>query len=286
MIPPPRSAGFSLAEVLIAVALATMVFIMALSAYEALMKHQARAMRDALLQQSTRAAFNRIVADLRDAGLNHNPEGIPGRRAEPVEGMWEGAVMVRIDGDMWDPARNLSPEASLAGSDGMYGTVSIGNDEIVGYALGKSTGGGARLSFVADVAGVPRDGIQERVSIRNVASDGEEPPFTLYRVVVRRAGTSTIRQPMADDIASLQFSYHDRQGNLLSPAGGDETPVDRSRRAAIASIGVRLVGVAMDPYKRRLHEFALQTRVFLRNAGRVGTVDRDPEKPPAPGNFP
>ncbi|MFQ5701357.1 MAG: type II secretion system protein J, partial [Acidobacteriota bacterium] len=182
--------GVSLAEVLVAAAISALVFVLALSMLEALMKQYLRAMRDARLQQSVRAAFHRIVADLRNAGLNFNPDGDPARQAEPIEGMWNTAIMVRIDEDMAQATEKLVPEASLAARGGTYKAVSIGNDEIIGYALGAPSGGGAALRFTADVSGTPRDGRQESVMIRHVPIPDQSPPFILYRLRVSRRGTT------------------------------------------------------------------------------------------------
>jgi type II secretory pathway pseudopilin PulG len=284
--------GYALIEALVALALTAVVFAAALALHDRLTASFRRSAEDAALQQSTRAAFDRLSADLRLAGFNIHPDGAGGRPEEAIEGMWERAVVLRADFDFEDPATGESPEATLGGASAPFRLVSTGNDEIVGYALGKPAGGGAGLGFVADVVGVPRDGAGETVTLTAVHTDESDPPYTLYRYTVSHGGASVSRQPVADDIRSLRIVYRDGAGAPLAPAGGADDGASRDLRRRIMYVQVGIVGMTEHPDlswtdpgepagpARHHRKLVLEGVVALRNGGLTGAIDI-PADPPA-----
>jgi prepilin-type N-terminal cleavage/methylation domain-containing protein len=298
---PARRAGergFTLAEMLIAVTVMAIVFVLVFTLYDNLQKTFKRSENLATQQQATRVAFDRMVADVRMAGFNSNPDGDPNRLDEQIEGMWGTAVTVRGDYDHDDASSNTSPESTLGGPTNLFKVVSTGNDEIVTYALGKPSGtGGTTLSFVADVSGVPRNGTQETVSLANVHTATTDPPYTLYRITVNPNSTSVTKQPVADDIRSVAFTYYDGAGNVLTPVGGADDPNSLAQRRRIAKVGLQVVGMTEDPDMawidptepnaptRHYRKFTLESDVTPRNLGFVGVVDIDLDDPNNPTNF-
>lgn len=293
-----REGGFTLAEMLVAVTVMAIVFIVVFSLYDSLQKSFKLSENAATQQQNTRVAFDRMVADVRMAGFNHNPDGDPNRPDEQIEGMWDTAITVRGDYDFEDPNARVAPEAALGGPSMPFRAVSTGNDEIVTYALGKPGGtGGTSISFVADVQGVPRNGSQETVSIGNVHTTQSDPPYTLYRYIVSPNSTSVVKQPVADNIKSMVLTYYDSTGGVLSAIGGAEDPNDIEQRKKIAKVGIQVVGMTEDPdlayidptdpnaQTQHYRKFTLQTDVTPRNLGFVGVVDIDLDDPNAPVNF-
>ncbi|HKY32168.1 MAG TPA: prepilin-type N-terminal cleavage/methylation domain-containing protein [Candidatus Polarisedimenticolia bacterium] len=290
--------GFTLAEVLVAVTVMAIVFVVVFSLYDSLQKSFKNSENAASQQQNTRVAFDRMIADVRMAGFNHNPDGDPARPDEQIEGMWDTAITVRGDFDFEDATARVNPESTLGGPSATFRTVTIGNDEIVTYALGKTSGtGGASISFVADVAGVPRNGTQETVTIANVHTAQTDPPYTLYRYTVAPNSASVVKQPVADNIKSMSFTYYDGNGSALSPVGGADDPNSLAARKRITKIGINVVGMTEDPDlayidpmdanapTRHHRKFTLQSDVTPRNLGYVGVVDIDLDDPNAPVNF-
>jgi prepilin-type N-terminal cleavage/methylation domain-containing protein len=290
--------GFTLAEMLVAVTVMAIVFVAAFTLYDNLQKSFKRSENAANQQQNTRVAFDRMVADVRMAGFNYNPDGAPNRPDEQIEGMWDTAITVRGDYDFEDPATRTTPESTLGGPTATFRTVTIGNDEIVTYALGKPNGaGGTSISFVADVTGVPRNGSQETVSISNVHTTPSTPPYTLYRYTVSPNSTTVVKQPVADNVRSLNFTYYDGSGTVLTAIGGAEDPNSIAMRKRIAKVGIRVEGMTENPdmayidptdangQTRHYRKYVLQSDVTPRNLGYVGVVDIDLDDPNAPTSF-
>ncbi len=293
------SAGFTLAEVLVAVAVFAVVSAIALTLYQQLQKSFKSGENAASQQQNTRIAFDRLIADLRMAGFNYNPDGDVSRPDEQIEGMWRNALTIRGDFD-FETTDATTPESTLGGAGMTFGIVSTANDEIVTYALGKPSGiGGTSLQFQADVSSVPRDGTVETVTITNVYLDMNSPPYTLYRIALKPAGAPLSnmgdKQPVADNIRSLVFTYYDGAGNVLGTmAGGMDTTTAMDQRKRIAKIGVRIVGMTQDPDRnyqdptdtnplsRNYRKFELASDVTPRNLGFVGIPDLDLEDPNMP----
>jgi hypothetical protein len=252
------------------------VSLVALTVYEAARRSFAVGADAAERQQGVRSGFDRLMADLRRAGLNHNPDGNPDRPDEPIEGAFETAVVLRADFDGADPGEATTPEDRLAGS--TYDVVSTGNDEIIVWFLAKPDGSStATLTFEADVADEPRDGNVESIAIPNVALAHDDPPYTLYRATldndVAEHGTLgfVTRTPVADMIASLRFHYSDAAGVPVAATGGAE--VSRPVRRRIGRVRVHLAGATETGGRGRLE---LVGDVRSRNAGITGHRDLVP----------
>jgi len=239
------------------------------------------------LQQSLRVGLDRIIADLGAAGLAVHPDDRLLTPDEGVEAAWAGAIVFRGDVDGY-ASRSSDPEESLAGA-APYLNVTTGNDEIVGYVLGRSDGSSPEtIEFQADVRGVPRDGLVETVSIGAVAMAHAAPPYTLYRLSVRPDSSRTSRTPVADNIRSLRFTYFDGAGSIVDPPGGNDEPLARKTRASIRRIRIELEGLTRrgdprwrdrndpNPATRRHRKLRLSVDVVPRNLGLVGRADPDP----------
>lgn len=259
---PPRERGALLAEIIVAAACFAILIVMTAMLYASMARYQKRVAADAAQQQTGRSALERIVDDLRRAGLNVDPDDA-GRPDEGFEGTWSTACALRLDEDMADDALRDSPEALLAG--GTYEVVPTGNDEIVVWALGQESA----FEFLADVEGVPRDGTVESVRVAPTASTA---PRTLYRMSVMEGRSAMTRQPVIDDCLSLRFEYFDARGRPLAPAEGGDAPAAREARARIASVAVRL-GIASDRAAGQSPgTLLLETRVGIRNTGLFGGI--------------
>ncbi|HEV8335722.1 MAG TPA: prepilin-type N-terminal cleavage/methylation domain-containing protein [Candidatus Polarisedimenticolia bacterium] len=271
--------GFTLVEMLVASAIFAIAAAVAFILYTAAQNSYKAGQNFTDQQQNTRAAFDRVLSDLRNAGYNYNPDGSKSRNDEQIEAAYDTAVVLRADLDFEDATLSTAPEASIKGA---YNVVSTGNDEIVAYVLAKSGWtGGSTMTFNADIdnptrttivyqsANIsvgPRDGTAEPVRLGNVALVEDDPPYTLYRVSLNNdmttyssganptAASFFVKQPVADNIRSMTFKYYDDQGNLVSPntpsdasddiGGGDPNIAVRSR---IRRIVVDLVGMTPDP---------------------------------------
>jgi prepilin-type N-terminal cleavage/methylation domain-containing protein len=291
--------GFTLAEIMVAIAVFAVVAAIAMTLYQQLQKNFKQGENAVAQQQNTRIAFDRLIADLRMAGFNYNPDGSIVRPDEQIEGMWQNAVTIRGDYDR-ETSDASTPESSLGGPTATFHVVSTGNDEIVTYALGKPTGGGGTsIQFQADVTAVPRDGTVDTVTINNVYMDMNSPPYTLYRIVLKPGGTALSnmpdKQPLADNIKSMTFTYYDALGNVLGTmAGGMDTAADIAARKKIAKVGIQIVGMTQDPDRdyadptdtnplsRNYRKFDLASDVVPRNLGFVGAPDLDVDDPNTP----
>ncbi|PYQ12446.1 MAG: hypothetical protein DMH00_06200, partial [Acidobacteria bacterium] len=189
--------GFSLVEMMIASAIFAIAAAVAFILYTAAQKSYKAGQNFTDQQQNTRAAFDRVLSDIRNAGYNYNPDGSKTRPDEQIEAAYDTAIVLRADLDYEDPTLKDAPESSIKG---VFNTVSTGNDEIVAYVLGKpGWTGGSTLPFTADVdnptrASItylgnsisvgPRDGAVDNVRLGNVALVQDSPPYTLYRVTL------------------------------------------------------------------------------------------------------
>ncbi|MBI3449195.1 MAG: prepilin-type N-terminal cleavage/methylation domain-containing protein, partial [Acidobacteria bacterium] len=291
-----RPHGFTLAEVMVAIAVFAVIVAIAMTLYQQLQKSFKQGENATAEQQNTRIAFDRMMSDLRMAGFNYNPNGAT-RPDEQIEGMWTNAVTVRGDYD-YETADANTPEPSLAG--GAFSVVSTGNDEIVTYALGKPSGtGGTTIQFQADVSAVPRDGTLQTVPINNVYLDMNSPPYTLYRITLKPGGTALAsmadKVPIADNIREMDVTYFDGAGTQLTTmALGMDDPNSLALRKKIAKINVRIVGMTQDPdvkyfdptdtnpLSQHFRKFDLTSDVTPRNLGYVGMADLDLDKPTTP----
>src|SRR5207244_12867727 len=72
-----RQRGFSLAEVLVALAIFAIIFLAALTAYDRSNRVFKTGVESSNMQQNTRVAFDKVVADLRMGGYDFDRDGIP-----------------------------------------------------------------------------------------------------------------------------------------------------------------------------------------------------------------
>jgi len=276
--------GFSLIEMIIASAIFAIAAAVTFILYTAAQRSFKAGQNFTDQQQNTRAAFDRVLSDLRNAGYNYNPDGSKSRNDEQIEAAFDTAIVLRADLDYEDPTLKDAPESSIKG---VFNTVSTGNDEIVAYVLAKpGWTGGSTLTFTADIDNPtrtnitylgntisvgPRDNTAETIRMGNVALVQDNPPYTLYRVTLNNdvssyssganptAAAFFTRQPVADNIKSMTFKYYDDQGNQI----GTFTPTDSTDdiggadanaalRSRIRRITVDLVGMTPDPDLRYL----------------------------------
>ena len=305
--------GVSMIEILVAMAILVIAGTIALILYDASRKSFKTGENLTEQQQAVRIAFDRLNADLRMAGFNYNPDGDRNRPDEQLEAAYDTAVVVRADYDAEDPAAALTPEQDL---DGTFLTVSTGNDEVVAYVLAKPDGSSTGvLRFVADVDDEPRDGDTVLVSIPNVATVQNDPPYTLYRITLNpdasTYGTSNfiVRTPLVENVRSLTFRYFSQTGvqvnstydltTITDDIGGLDTAATIAQRAGIRRIGIAIEGMTRDPDPlwvdatdtdpdtRRYRKFDLAADVTPRNFGLVGVRDLSmdlvpPSQPDAP----
>src|ERR1051325_5933883 len=82
--------GFTLTEVMVAIAVFIVVFVAALMLYDRANRVFATGSQAADLQQNTRVAFEKLVADLRMAGFDYDRDGIPFSSAAGVRN-WQAS---------------------------------------------------------------------------------------------------------------------------------------------------------------------------------------------------
>ncbi|HZN03096.1 MAG TPA: prepilin-type N-terminal cleavage/methylation domain-containing protein [Candidatus Polarisedimenticolia bacterium] len=304
-------AGFSLVEMLVASAIFAIVASVAFIFFSGAQKSYKSGGNFAEQQQATRVAFDRMIADLRLAGFNTNPDGDASRVDEQVEGAWDTAVTIRGDFDFEDVVLRSNPEASLPGT--VYNVVSTGNDEVVTYVLAKpGPQGPATLTLRVD-ADRPRTRTVKTVTIPNVALVQNDPPYTLYRVTLRDVAGAFLSSPqpasqfvyetVAENIRSMTFRYLPDSGAVLGPdtpanpaddIGGDDAGI--LPRSRIRRISVSLVGMTPDEdldyvdasdatATTHFRKFDLKSDVNAENLGRAGVRDIDITPPPAPANL-
>lgn len=156
------------------------------------------------------------------------------------------------------------PDRHTEAIEGMWSTaIALHRDETAAWALGNVPAGGEPMLAWA-------------VPIRDAQIGSRPGPYTLYRMTVRPDGSGMTRQPVVDDIQRLAFTYQDRDGNEIAPAGGEETLSARTTRSLIAAIGVELTvaiercspvgGMAGGP-------LSLQTLVRPRDSGLFGSSE-------------
>src|SRR5262249_18979216 len=174
--------GFSLIEMLIASAIFAIAAAVAFILYSAAQKSYKAGQNFTDQQQNTRAAFDRVLSDIRNAGYNYNPDGSKTRTDEQIEAAYDTAIVLRADLDFEDPTLSAAPESSIKG---VFNAVTTGNDEIVAYVLAKPDwSGGSTMTFNADVDNAtrssivylgnninvgPRDTVVDPVRLANVA---------------------------------------------------------------------------------------------------------------------
>jgi prepilin-type N-terminal cleavage/methylation domain-containing protein len=217
-----RQRGYTLAEVLVAVAVFAIVILAALTLYDRSNRVFREGVESSNLQQNTRVAFNKLVSDLRMAGFDFDRDGIPtgavaggtNQYQQPDEQFeYIGPAAVTIRGN-FDFERESAPCSATVtdncdnGREKSYEStyfpvVTTGNDEIVTYALvpdSQTTIPACDpmtncVEFYADTH-VPRrsypdtGGLDETlVQIPGVdlcMNGCNNPPYTLYRFTLAR----------------------------------------------------------------------------------------------------
>lgn len=96
--------GFTLAEVIVAVAVFVVIFVAALALYDRANRVYATGSVASDLQQNTRVAFEKLVSDVRMAGFDYDRDGIPFSSAAGVNVWRQGTVYG--NGDIVTPTIN------------------------------------------------------------------------------------------------------------------------------------------------------------------------------------
>jgi hypothetical protein len=236
-------------EVLVAMLIFTVVFLVALGLYQVANRAYLRTDAATIQQQNVRFAMDRMAETVRDAGANYNTLGANNVADEQVEGAWEAALFVRGDYD------NL-PETTLTST--TFPIVTTGNDEVVGYVLRKP-GGDANntitLTMKVDTS-APRNATltgttlagEETVTVHVAAaalSDETDPPYQLTRVTFDSSGNPQY-EVVAEDVFRLSFAYlNAASATAITTFGGADT--ERDQRAAVRQVDLNLIGMSSRP---------------------------------------
>lgn len=230
--------GFSLTEVLVAVAVFALIFVAALMVYDRANRIFKTGVDASDVQQTTRVAFERMVADLRMAGFDADRDGFPmGARKyqqpdEQLEFIHPHALTMRTNlnyetAAAADNGRETAYEPGFTTTanpdDDFFPVVTTANNEIVTYFLRSDSGpNDDTITFYADVARPRRTypdtgGADETlVTITDVdlCQDNAgvltgcmNPPYTLYRLTLRDDGTPDTPVPIANNIRSISYTY-------------------------------------------------------------------------------
>ena len=226
--------GFTLTEILVAIAIFAIIFIAALMIYDRSNQLFKRGVVASDSQQSTRVAFDRLVSDLRMAGFDYDRDGKPITSSggvtqyqqpdEPIEFVGRSALTFRANLDYDDGNDNGREPAYESGE---FPVVTTGNDEIVTYALesadaSKNTNS---ISFFADTSkprnAYPGGAKETEVKIDGVDLSNANPPYTLYRYTLSETG-AVEKTAIASNIRSLRFTYYEDQSGtqLLTDVTG------------------------------------------------------------------
>jgi prepilin-type N-terminal cleavage/methylation domain-containing protein len=240
--------GMTLMEVLVAMLIFTIVFLVALGLYEVANRAYLRTDAATIQQQNVRFAMDRLSETIRDAGANYNTLGANNVADEQIEGAWDAAVFVRGD---FDNSRETPLESTT------FPIVTTGNDEIVGYVLRKPGGdanNNVSLSVKMDVTpATGRDAIlngttitgEETVTVKAAAAaltDETDPPYQLTRVTFDAAGAPKY-EVVAEDVFRLSFTYLDSTGAAaITTFGGADA--QRAERATVRQVDVNLIGMS------------------------------------------
>ena len=145
--------GYSLAEILVAVAVFALIILAALLAYDRSNREFKLGVEAANLQQNTRVAFDKLSGDLRSAGFDFDRDGIPAGSVggtnqyqqpdEQFEYIGQHAIAIRGNFDYETeatPCPASSPDNCDNGRERTYEStqfpvVTTGNDEIIAYGL-------------------------------------------------------------------------------------------------------------------------------------------------------
>ena len=306
------SRGFTLVEILVATAIFAVIMVAALMMYDRNQQVFKQSVEAADLQQNTRVAFDKMVAEVRMAGFDYDRDGDPTTGAaeeqpdEQIEYADTRALTFRANLDYdsnatgdYENGREKDWESAK------YPVVTTGNDEIVTYALHSKTGSNSStIVFKADV-NKPRDGTESDITIDNVDTTGVNPPYELQRITIDPADkTKLVRTTIADNIRDMKFRYFtDMAGTASSeittmPLGTNGTnDANRATRATIRSINVQLIGMNANPdvsytnptetdttvtMAKNYRTYKLETLLVPRNLGLKGMQEVEGSAPNAP----
>ena len=265
--------GFTLSEILVAIAVFTIIFIAALLLYDRANKVFKSSMQASDVQQNTRVAFERLVSELRMAGFDFDRDGYPTgtqkyqQPDEQLEFVHRRAITFRSNLDYESEAADSNGResayepgfATTATTDDYFPIVTTANNEIVTYFLrsANSAANDDTITFEADTYKprktypVTGSGENERpVTIGSVdlcqnASGVDtgcmNPPYTLYRATLKDDGTVDTPVPVAENVRSIEFSYfRDTRGTVtVTPNGGGGTYVVSGGSTTSAALAAR-----------------------------------------------
>ena len=266
--------GFTLSEILVAIAVFTIIFIAALLLYDRANKVFKSSMQASDVQQNTRVAFERLVSEVRMAGFDFDRDGYPTgsqkyqQPDEQLEFVHRRAITFRSNLDYESDAADSNGRetayepgfsTTAATTDDYFPIVTTGNSEIITYFLrsANSAANDDTITFTADTYRPRRAfpvttvGANERtVTISNVDlcqnSSGVDtgcmnPPYTLYRVTLKDDGTVDNPVPVAENIRSIEFSYfRDTRGTVtVTPNGGTGTYIVIGGSTSSADLAAR-----------------------------------------------
>ena len=276
------SAGVTLAEALVAVAITAFVVVVLLTTLQGMTRTHERGEKAAESQQEVRNGFDTLLKQLRYVGFDYDRDGLetpyPAQPDEQIEFAGAAAITIRGNMDYEDADGGREPALETDESDSDFGEVccpivTTGNDEIVTYALRSEdpTKNLDEITLVVDIQ--PEDGRdavlgpdgpenEETLTLEGVDFSNENPPYTLYRFTINEAGNGFEEREIARNIRSMEFAYEDSLGkdyyctsdSLPCPAsaqvpfatvlGGDDlTANDGLGRAARAEI--RRIDIAL-----------------------------------------
>ena len=248
------AAGYSLTEILVAMAIFAVIIVAALMIYDRSNRVFKTSMEAGDMQQNTRVAFDKMVAELRMAGYDFDRDGtitVSGTSQQPdeqLEFIGHSAVTFRANLDAESDAANENGrEPAYEPTGGQFPVVTTGNDEIVTYAL-RSNNASANTDSIVFFADTKKrratftgtGGVDEQqVTIPNVdlcndgtngAWDGcKNPPYTLYRITLKdqdltnpATEASFVFTPIAENIRYVRFRYFTDPGGttVVAPNGG------------------------------------------------------------------
>ncbi|MGA7614203.1 MAG: hypothetical protein WBX15_03380 [Thermoanaerobaculia bacterium] len=254
--------GFTLAEIIVAVAIFAVIFIAALAIYDQSNKVFKTGVENSEMQQTTRVAFDKLVSDIRMAGFDFDRDGIPSGSTtnastgatinqyqqpdEQIEYVGASAITIRGNFDFETDAAHENGRESGDGTaahpdyeSSQFPVVTTENDEIVTYVLesADSAKNTQSVTFYADTD-VPRDvypgtgGKSENlVTISGVDLTNNNPPYTLVRVTLDN-NKAVVRTPLANNIRSMTFQYYEDYSGIKPLTNLNGTEITQANLAS------------------------------------------------------
>ena len=279
---PRTTAGFSLAEALVATALLLTVMSALYQVFWGSMSAYRLGTGNADAQQRTRVAFETMLAEISLAGFDYDRDGqdteYPQSPDEQIEYLAEHAIAFRANLDTDEAGAGREPSYEIDSSDPDWGlaccpVVTTANDEIVVYALRSddSAANDDSIVFQADLSmprdaeidtltGLPTD--EETITVAGVDLDGDTPPYSLYRFTFLDDG-SILEQVISTDLRTMTLAFFDASDDLfycksretdgscsnanqvpfLSVAGADDLDATEDQERREARAAVRRIGL-------------------------------------------